>query len=181
MDWIDNKHTDWIESKKSQLDPQIITNVENLKQTTLKTLSGESLDVELVLKKVNNMVKDFANLTNSERLDILNNMAKIMNLEPCYIDEDWDFDIDGIDCNDMWIWSFEDDLWLSRVWWNVWPISWAHFKLPNDVSWNVDIYIHTNWSIRIKWEPGGEFLGKFTFDQRKQALDVAENYLSKIN
>jgi hypothetical protein len=69
------------------LDPQIITNVENLKQKTLETLSGENLDVELVLKKVNDMVKDFANLTNSERLDILNNMAGIMNLEPSYIDE----------------------------------------------------------------------------------------------
>ena len=123
-------------------------------------------------------MQNFKNLTNSERLDILLNMAEIMWLEATFLDDDWNIDVD---CNDMWIGSFEDDLNLLKVWWKVWPISWAHFSLPNDNRspnsyWTVDIYIHSDWIIRV--ESHGEFIWKFTFEQRKDALDAANHYLS---
>lgn len=125
-------------------------------------------------------------LTNKERLEIIVDMANMMWVIPTFQDWYWNIDTKFIDCNDLWIWAFDDDLWLSNSWNNVRPISWAHFSLPNDKRlineyWTIDIYIHSNWKISIKDLNWYGFHKVFTFNQRKKALNTAKKLLQKIN
>lgn len=175
---VDKEIVEWKQYHGNLDEWKLIENADSTRQKAFDALRGSNSNTEELLRNVNNSVKNFEHLTNSERLDILLNMAEIMWLEATFSDDDWNIDVD---CNDMWIGSFEDDLHLSKVWWEVWPISWAHFSLPNDNRspneyWTVDIYIHTDWIIRV--ESQGEFIGKFSFEQWKQALNVANNCLS---